>query len=263
METETSVCYNDFLRKKRKRFLVSGQDGSGLGTCSSYPTDNDQDDYGFEVLEESSNNGTTIKKIHNKHSHKIIITEEKMTDALRELQIEKDSVREEGNESFILSDELRSSMHRLQEEENLFCEKMIGANVTTMSGVTGIQEKCMQIIPWISNDILDLEKDTSNSSDGGDNDSKFTQNYKVEEPKGKRFPRRKYYQPKVLIEELNQDEPVSIHENNNNYYVEFADECPQQLKSSPNVPSNKANIHTGIDEITDEKPSIDEEMMDL
>jgi len=248
METEASHKFSTLLNKKRKRFLVTDIEKLQLG--KNYPINcyiDDQDDKGFDVLEELSNNGTTIKKIHNKLSHKITITEEKVSNALRELQIEEENFQKEIEaKSFVLTNELKNTINRIEEDEVKFSEKLIESNLKN-GHLSNSQEKLMQIIPWNPNIKLNPVKEDAHKSN---------------EAKTRRILRKKCYQPKISIKELDSDETVPLDKVSNNYFVEF-DEDRSSRKSLSTSPVNQANVYCNITEVSDEKPVTDEEMMDL
>lgn len=247
METEASHNFSTLLNKKRKRFLVTDIEKLQLG--KNYPINSyidDQDDKGFDVLEELSNNGITIKKIHNKLSHKITITEEKVSNALRELQIEGESFQKEIEaKSLVLTNELKNTINRIEEDEIKFSEKLIESNLKN-GRLSNDQEKLMQIIPWSPNVKVNPVKEDAHKSN---------------EAKTRRI-LKKCYQPKISIKELDSDETVPQDNISNNYFVEF-DEDRSSQNSLSTSPVNQANVYCNITEVSDEKPVIDEEMMDL
>lgn len=150
--------------------------------------------------------GTVMKKTYKPNSHKVLITEEKMTDALRELQLDKNEETKRNELNLHLTDELRTTMDKFKREDDELRQRFLNLNKERQD----CPSKFMQIVPWIQNEkvVSDLESKTddksSTSSDGSmdsfeniSQDSSDFNKYKVEEPSEKKNTLKRYLYFKI------------------------------------------------------------------
>jgi len=254
METEISQGFHDFFNKKRKRFttVIPQHNNDVNGNCDD--VDFDEGDYlntdEFEIHDGINKDGMVMKKTHKPRSHKVIITEEKMTDALRELQLDREKKQSEFN--FYLTDELRSSIDKFKNDDDELKQRFLNLNKKCQEDPS----KHMQIIPWIQNEKSEkiisepeakTEYKSSSSTDGSmDSFENFSQDssdnfnkYKVEEPSEKKnLLKRKHSEVNELtIEELKPTEnsPSNI---TNHYLVELPVDEAQASAQSPSQSPN-------------------------
>lgn len=243
METETSSGYHDPLNRKRK-LLLNESDLSN----SEDETSKINDESGIETIEEFCKDGTRIKKIQNKQTHKVTITEEKMSYALRSIeQMDINNKNEDNdtkNPTYQFTDELKSSMVKLS-EKNEIPEKLLRAELAKklMKDPIYYKDNYMQILPWIPNVNQPINFEFQSNEPCSDkcqsdnsnkiNDDRGTNYYRVEEPCDmKNLLKRRYSEMnKISIEEVKQKDESSKcqmkHSNSNNYLVELADDVIQ------------------------------------
>lgn len=256
METETSFPYSDtILHKKRKRYFVSPD----LDSPDAY-IDDDIDDVGADEQIEILEDGTVIKKIQNRNSHKVVITEEKMSDALNGLQVLKMDDEKQQNPGFILTDQLKSSMDLIKRSEQEYSEKFLRP------------EKQMQIIPWISNDIhIHVRSRLDDSSNDSSDLLECSTDYKVEEPCEVKNPLKRTHSEAnpLIVEELNIASEQNAVKKSSNYLVELAtDACDEIPDTNPSSIESKCNFNFNITELPDltsikHRKGNNEELMDI
>lgn len=275
MELETSFnLMNGSFNKKRKRIFpvkpgnfVEHETEDQLERSQIFEND-EEDDKEFEILEETKIDGNVIKKVQNKNSHKIRITEERVSDALRDLQIEMDTESRAPTKNrplFKLSNELKSSMETIEREQRFLTDRLLKG-----AGKSDVQK--MQIISWIPNK-LEL-----NSFPNGSHDDEVTKlkgdvesdccvkqpdkmlNYQVEEPYDKKnLLKRKYsLMNTILIGEIKPNEKTPV-ENNSRYIVELdPDEDLQHVQESLSNYSSGNKSSVNITEVNDDESTLDQ-----
>lgn len=286
---------------KRKRIHVKHSAPSAWPPNSISNSDIEEEDSLDESNDENSNSSTSSSVVSTssgsvslkpiKHGHKILVTEEKMSNALKDLQIEvgKDtgmmqtsdkkniifdiysSDEEEENENeemkkqsgFLISDELKNTLRDYNSSENYFLkqmkhEKSVNFNLNKM-----------QLIPWspgISN--FEEESDSFSSSSSSSSESSLSPNdknstfYKVEEPseinsKEKNKLKRKFSQlNKICIEEVTDSEtPMGL---DTNFYLVEQEDDQKNFNAS-----NKTRKNLNITEIDDKNFDEYEEAMEI
>ena len=176
-------------RLKRKRFI--GLDMSSE-KCKSYLndtknkfflTDHQLDEEDNDEAEEDSESDELTCVRNGGPKKKILITEEKMSDALRQLQLEISEMntsllpqsKTSKHSCFYLSEELKNSIKSIEEEEEKF-----NRSIFTDLGSPLNAHKHMQIVPWIPNNLN--EQINAQYNDSNENNVQ----YSVEEPSEKK-----------------------------------------------------------------------------
>lgn len=280
----SSHLMNSVFSERRKRIFPVRSDNLVESETQEKNNilDDEEDDKEFEVLEETNIEGNVVKKVQNKNTHKIRIIEERVSDALRDLQIEMDTgskPQTKINPFFKLSDELKTSMQNIKHDESIFTERL---KSQFLEAHGGLDAKKMQIVPWIPNKIVlnicgsddDATKSEENEveSDCCKKQTDKMPNYQVEEPYDKKnLLKRKYsLMNTICIEEVkpNEKAPGKV---NSNYIVELGpDEDLPDVKDAFSNYCNEKKSGVYISEVEEENESAaiqtlpaEEEQMEL
>ena len=175
METDMLSCNGmaKSYRLKRKRFI--GLDMSSE-KCKSYLndaknkfflTDHQLDEEDNDDYEVNSDSEELTSERNDGPKKKILITEEKMSDALRQLQLEISEknmsllpqTKTQKHGCFYLSEELKNSIKSIEEEEDKFNRSLCSDLGSPLNA-----HKHMQIVPWIPNNLNEQIKAQCNDS---------------------------------------------------------------------------------------------------
>ncbi len=136
---------------------------------------------------------TVVKKVLNRGTHKVVITEENVNEALKDLHMDDESVEADETPEFFLTEQLKSSIGILEKQDIEYTQKFLKPNQSSDS------YKNMQIIPWISNDIhihiKSKENDDVEKGEHVNEESDLVESssdYKVEEPSEIKNPLKRF-----------------------------------------------------------------------
>ncbi len=143
---------------------------------------------------------SVVRKVLNRGTHKVVITEEIVNEALKDLHMDDESVESKEKEKLVLSEQLKNSIEILEKQEKEYIEKFLKTNISLN------KNKNMQLIPWISKEVhinnnqkLDaLLKENQSSLEENDIIPSSSE-YKVEEPSEVKNPLKRYVNKRKLI----------------------------------------------------------------
>lgn len=261
METETSFLYNNALNKKRRRGFNSEFSNEQPYSIKEF--------YNDDLVDEQDNEDESDER----KGQKIRITEEKMSDALRQLQLEMNSRQTTNNKTiFSLTNELKQSIEIRKRDVDEFSKRFTMSNLISQSKY---DEKLMQIVPWIPNVISEkIHGQLNQNKDINKCEEKFCENikgfdqvfdkvkpYKIEEPSEKKnLLKRTFSQAnKITIEELKASDTSQPSTSNNHYIIELAsEELPTKATYGQNIYSNYDQQTNGVAivELSDELSTV-------